>query len=100
MAGVFVFSDSIIGRRINLNKKLIIFVALLTLAVSGCSWFSSSQPAGPAPIVDDYGREVVLEGPALRVITLEPASTEIVFALGFGDRLVGATEYSDRKSVV
>lgn len=78
-----------------MNKKLITFIALLSLAVSGCSWFSGSQPAGLAPIVDDYGREVVLAGPALRVITLEPASTEIVFALGFGDRIVGATEYSD-----
>lgn len=46
----------------------------------------------PATIVDDEGTEVALPSEPQRIVTLTPAATETVFALGIGDRLVGKVE--------
>ena len=46
-------------------------------------------------VVDDYGREVVLEAPARRVVSLAPHLTELMYDAGAGDRMVGALAYSD-----
>ncbi len=50
--------------------------------------------AGPAA-ADASGRKVALPAPARRVVSLSPAATEILFAIGAGDRVVGVTEYCD-----
>ena len=54
-------------------------------------------PAAHADLVfqDDSGREVRLKAPARRIITLAPHATEMLYAAGAGDRLVGTVEYSD-----
>ncbi len=44
-------------------------------------------------IIDQSGREVVLSGSPQRIISLSPSNTEVLFALGLEDRLVGVTEY-------
>jgi iron complex transport system substrate-binding protein len=46
-------------------------------------------------VVDDNGRAVVLEAPARRILSLAPHATELLFAAGAGDRIVGTVEYSD-----
>ena len=46
-------------------------------------------------VVDDNGSTIVLEQPARRIISLAPHITELLFAVGAGDRLVGAMEFSD-----
>ena len=43
----------------------------------------------PVTITDDDGVEVVLEAYPERIVTFAPSMTEIVFALGLGDLLVG-----------
>ncbi|HKZ92666.1 MAG TPA: hypothetical protein VJZ50_11050, partial [Candidatus Limnocylindrales bacterium] len=43
----------------------------------------------PVTVVDDEGTQIRLEVQPARIISLSPANTEIVFALGKGDRLVG-----------
>jgi len=46
-------------------------------------------------VVDDYGRTVALDAPARRVVSLAPHLTELMYAAGAGERMVGAVAYSD-----
>ncbi len=45
--------------------------------------------------MDDAGRTVTLAAPARRVVSLLPSFTELLFAMGAGDRLVGRTAWCD-----
>jgi len=46
-------------------------------------------------IRDDIGRPLVLKAPAKRIVTLSPTLTEIVYAAGAGDLVVGVDSLSD-----
>ncbi len=46
-------------------------------------------------IVDDYGYIVNLTSTPNRIISLAPSNTEILFAVGAGDQVVGVTDYCD-----
>ncbi len=46
-------------------------------------------------VIDDYKREVTLPKNPQRIISLAPACTEILFAVGLGNRVVGVDDYSD-----
>ncbi len=49
----------------------------------------------PATLVDDEGTSVTIPAEPQRIVSLSPANTETVFALGAGDRLVGGTDADD-----
>lgn len=51
--------------------------------------------AQPVQVRDDDGRTVMLQQPARRIVSLAPHLTELLFAAGAGDRVVGAVAYSD-----
>jgi iron complex transport system substrate-binding protein len=81
---------------------LVVFL-LTALWIGGCG-SGADQPGtheegrgspGPAAIwlQDQAGRTVELAGPPERVISLVPAATEVILALGERERLVGRTDY-------
>ena len=47
----------------------------------------------PIRVVDDFGFEVVINKTPERIVSLAPSNTEILFALGLGDKIVGVTDY-------
>ncbi len=46
-------------------------------------------------VVDDAGQTVTLAQPARRIVSLAPHVTELLFAAGGGERIVGTVSYSD-----
>lgn len=49
--------------------------------------------ADRGPIADDFGDTLRLTEPPRRIVSLNPATTELFFALGAGDKLVGRTHF-------
>jgi iron complex transport system substrate-binding protein len=55
----------------------------------------ATPEAFPLIITDDMGRHVALATRPQRIISIAPSNTEVVFALGLGDTVVGVDQYSD-----
>ncbi len=62
--------------------------------VVGLSLWGPILVGAQVTLSDDVGRTVRLAKPAARIVTLEPFLTELVFAAGAGDRLVGVSSDS------
>ena len=56
---------------------------------------ATAAEAFPFTLTDDEGTSLTLDAQPERVISLTPATTELLFALGEGDRLVGRTDFDD-----
>lgn len=62
------------------------------LSLCGCgSRPTSGLPTGGLLLKDGLGREVRLAAPARRIISLSPANTELLFAVGAGAHVIGVT---------
>lgn len=59
------------------------------------------QPAAfPLTLTDDAGRQVTIERRPERIVSLAPSNTEILFAVGAGERVVGVDTFSDHPGEV
>jgi len=70
-------------------------LAILALTCTACSRPDARRPAPTVQLTDDAGRSITLSGPARRVVSLVPATTELLFAIGAGDAVVGRTQWCD-----
>jgi iron complex transport system substrate-binding protein len=52
----------------------------------------------PVKIADNYGANVTIHAPPDRIVSLAPSNTEILFAIGLGEKVVGVTDYDDYPS--
>jgi iron complex transport system substrate-binding protein len=65
-------------------------------AVSAAAATAPSTPASfPLTITDDAGRSVTLKSLPKKIVSLAPGNTEILYALGLADQIVGVTEFDD-----
>jgi iron complex transport system substrate-binding protein len=80
-------------RRLAHPTHLVGWLALLGLACHGAAPRPGGGAAGPLVLSDDAGRTVRLAAPARRVVSLAPSITELLFALGAGEGVVGRTVF-------
>ena len=68
----------------------VLTAAVLAVALSGCA--RDAAPAHDA-ITDDFGDTLIVRTPPRRIVSLNPTTTELLFAIGAGARVVGRTSY-------
>jgi iron complex transport system substrate-binding protein len=70
------------------------FLVLLTMSLV----LTACNPTGQITVdyvFDDLGRLVAINGTPQRIVSLAPSNTEILFALGLEDKVVGVTDWCD-----
>ena len=80
-------------------KKILALLLTLALAAAlcACAQTPAGDKTGAVSVTDmaDPARTVSLDAPAQRIVVLDAADVEILYALGAGDRLVGRGQYCD-----
>lgn len=56
---------------------------------------SMSETEYPLTITDASGTEITIEAEPERIVSTSPSETEVLFALGLGDKIVGVSDYAD-----
>lgn len=74
--------------------SLVIILSFCIIPVYGELQNDPSTP-WPRNIQDDQQQAVIIQSPPERIVSLAPSNTEVLFALGLDDRIVGVTDYCD-----
>ena len=70
----------------------IFFIFLLCSPLNGATQYENNDP-WPRTVQDDQKLPVTVHSEPFRIVSLAPSNTEVLFALGLDDRIVGVTEY-------
>lgn len=84
--------------KVKIRMSLVILLALAAgLLSQGCGKTQSlsSSSGYPMTVSDQQGRQVTISREPQRIVSLAPATTEILFALGLGDKVAAVTKYCD-----
>ena len=82
------------------KTSIYILATLVIIASIAAAYIYISQPKESTEfqggdLVDDLGYSLTLESPPERIVSLAPSNTEILFAIGAGDKVVGVTDVCD-----
>lgn len=77
-----------------MKRSLIVFFSIFVLTIFLITAFAGTTTY-PLSVVDDSNTLVVIKSEPQRIVSTAPANTEILFYLGFGDKVVGVTDYAD-----
>jgi iron complex transport system substrate-binding protein len=82
-------------------RQNIIMLAVIAIVFNGClsasgdTNLSAKDPLFPIILTNNSGQNVTITTTPERIISLAPSNTEILFAIGLGEKVVGVTEYCD-----
>ncbi|HVJ50041.1 ABC transporter substrate-binding protein [Desulfitobacterium sp.] len=103
-------SNKLLSFRRNTVSLFTLITVLILSLLTGCGTTPANPPANmdkaqssetavhttyPFKITDDFKAEVTIPAEPKRIVSLVPASTETLYALGLGDNVVGVTKYDD-----
>jgi len=74
---------------------LLITLVCILAAFAGGYILRGMSDGSSLTFIDDYGRTVELDGHPERIVSIAPTPTEILFAVGAGNLVVGVDDYSD-----
>src|SRR4051794_3788804 len=81
-----------------MTRRAVLAFAIPLVLLAGCSASPASAPSANASAeaveVQNCGTDVTFTSPPQRVVTIKSTSTEMLLALGLGDRIVG-TAFQD-----
>lgn len=85
--------------KIEFGMSMVLSVALIASLAVGCGPAATPKPApSPTPaaitLTDDAGRTVKIPPSPKRIISLAPSNTELIFALGLGEKVVGVSDFT------
>lgn len=70
---------------------LLLLIISTSIIIAACSAFNQSTIS----ITDDLKREIDLQEPAQRIVSLAASNTEILFAIGAGEQVIGRDNSSN-----
>ena len=73
------------------SSRVLGVVLALVLPLAACG--RDAPRAAARPSADDFGDTLLLRQTPRRIVSLNPSTTELLFAIGAGGRLVGRTTY-------
>ena len=73
---------------------LLTLIVVLATTLSACSTVTSLFQK-EITVIDDMGREISLPKVPARIVSIAPANTEFLFALGLEEKIVGVTDWCD-----
>ncbi len=72
----------------------IALIAVITLSIV-FTLIGHNNPDGPMTLSDGLERQVSLDGPAQKIVSLAPSNTEILYAVGAGSQVIARDNFSD-----
>ncbi len=82
------------------RKAIIAIILVVALVAVGTVMVLGMNPSGgenegPVTVIDAEGRTVTTNEAPERIVSCSPSLTEMVYAMGIGERLVAVTDYCD-----
>jgi iron complex transport system substrate-binding protein len=76
------------------------WIIIIVVSLLGCGAQPASQMPTPIPsqsitLTDGLARSITLDIPALRIVSLSPSNTELLYSVGGGSQLVGRDSFSN-----